>query len=171
MLMTHLHAMFRSLITVGLPVDQLVSRANRVFCESTISGHYATLVCGKAGRSGEVESCNAGHLPILVVGRKEVVHLEATGLPLGMFCEGEFSLKKFQLQPGDTLFLYTDGVSEARDRSNAEFGVRRLAEFAGKRHALAPQALIAACLKELKRFSAGSPKTDDLTILVLRRTP
>ena len=56
MLMSHLHAMFRSLIGMGMPVQRLVERANRVFVESTIATHFATLVCGRATQHGEVES-------------------------------------------------------------------------------------------------------------------
>ncbi len=169
MLMSHLHAMFRSLTSVGLPLDQLVGLANRVFCESTTAGQYATLVCGRAGRSGEVELCNAGHLPALLVRRGEVVRIEATGLPVGLFSNGQYSVKKVKLGAGDSLFLYTDGVTETRDRSGTEYGVERLAKFISQRDGLAPEALTASCLKELKAFSAGAPKTDDLTIMVLRR--
>ncbi len=67
LLMTHLHAMFRSLSGVGLELDGLLERANHVFCESTIAGQYATLICGRAGGFGELEIASAGHFPALVV--------------------------------------------------------------------------------------------------------
>ena len=169
MLMSHLHAMFRSLASAGLPLDQLLGLANRVFCESTTAGQYATLVCGRAGASGEVEISNAGHCPTLLVCKDEVAHVEATGLPLGMFSSGQYAVKNIKLAPGDTLFLYTDGVSELQDRTSAEYGLGRLARFVGERHGLAPEALTGACLQELKSFSAGAPRTDDLTILALQR--
>ncbi len=169
MLMSHLHAMFRSLASVGLPLEQLLALANRVFCESTMAGHYATLVCGRASRSGEVEIGNAGHLPSLLVRKGNITRIEATGLPLGMFCSGDYPVKKTMLAPGDTLFLHTDGLSETRDRSGTEYGLSRLARFVGERHALSPEALTTACLKDLKTFSSGVPKTDDLTIMVIQR--
>lgn len=169
MLMSQLHAMFRSLAGVGLPLDQLVALANRVFCESTIAGQFATLVCGRAGRAGEVEICNAGHYPTLLVHNGEVLPIEATGLPLGMFSNGQFPVQTIKLSPSDTLFLYTDGLSESRDRSGAEYGVGRLTKFVSEQRALAPQALTAACLKDVRAFSSGAHKADDLTIMVLRR--
>ncbi len=169
MLMTQLHAMFRSLISAGLPLDQLVALANRVFCESTMAGQYATLVCGKANRSGEVELFSAGHLPCLVVRKGHVTAIEATGVPLGMFASGQYAAKTTVLDPGDTLFLYTDGLSEARDRAGDEYGVGRLARFVGERHTLSPDALTAACLNELRSFASGTPPTDDLTIMTIRR--
>lgn len=169
MLMTHLHAMFRSLVRVGLPVDQLLALANRLFCESAISGQYATLVCGKAARSGAVELCNAGHLPALVVRQGGVTPVAATGLPLGMFCESRYTVEKLQLAPGDLLFLFTDGVSELRNGASGEFGVSRLARFLEGRHGVSPQALTAACLEELRQFSKGAPHADDLTLMAIRR--
>jgi len=170
MLMAHLHAMFRSLMDVGLPVNQLVERANRVFCESTLSAQFATLVCGRADGAGEIEVCNAGHCPPLVVQGGEVTSLAATGLPIGMFCSGQYAVKTVRLAVGDSLVLYTDGLSEARGRSDAEYGIPRLSMLLKARHALVPQALIQACLEDLTDFRAGAPPTDDLAMMVLRRT-
>ncbi|MEK9136662.1 MAG: SpoIIE family protein phosphatase, partial [Bacteroidota bacterium] len=64
LLMSHLHATFRSLATANLPVHELVKRANRIFCEGTLTTHFATLICGKANRNGEVEICNSEEYPI-----------------------------------------------------------------------------------------------------------
>jgi sigma-B regulation protein RsbU (phosphoserine phosphatase) len=169
MLMAHLHAIFRSLTTIGLPLDQLVERANRVFCESTMSTHYATLVCGKVGQSGEMEICNAGHCPPLLVRGGEIIRLEATGLPVGLFGDGPYSVKKEQLARGDSLILYTDGLSEARNGLYDEYGVERLSHLVRDHHELPPQALIQTCLKDLRAFQSGASKTDDLTIMVIRR--
>ncbi len=169
MLMSHLHAMFRSLASMGLPLDRLVAMANRVFCESTIAGQYATLVCGRAGKSGEVEICNAGHCPTLWARNGEVSRLDATGLPLGMFSDGQFATERIQLSPGDTLFLYTDGLSEMRDPASTEYGVTRLAELVGQQRALAPPALTAACLDHVKAFSGGTPRSDDVTVMAVQR--
>jgi sigma-B regulation protein RsbU (phosphoserine phosphatase) len=86
-----------------------------------------------------------------------------------MFCDGDYPTQQTKLEPGDSLFLFTDGASEARDASGGEYGVDRLASLVSCRRSLAPEALAAACLKDLSNFSLGAPKTDDLTLLVLRR--
>jgi sigma-B regulation protein RsbU (phosphoserine phosphatase) len=169
MLMSHLHATFHSLLAAGLSANQLVERANRVFCESTISADYATLVCGRAGISGEIDVCNAGHCPPLVVRGDEITSLEATGLPIGIFHSGEYSAHKVKLAPGDSLLLYTDGLTEAQDKGNAEYGAERLAKLVKGRGDLLPQALTELCLKDLRTFLSGAPKTDDLSIMVIRR--
>ncbi len=170
MLMTQLHATFRGLVNLGLPVNKLVEMANRVFCESVPAGQYATLVCGRASRSGDVEIANAGHLPVLAVRNGKVTRLGATGVPLGMFCTGNFPAQKVQLGAGDFLVLYTDGFSEARNTRDTEYGIGRLTNLVGQQHGLLPEALVRACLDDVKMFSGGAPRTDDLTMMVLRRT-
>ncbi len=168
--MAQLHATFRSLIDVGLPLGELVQRANRVFCESIMSSHFATLVCARAGADGELELSNAGHPPPLLVRRGDVTRIAASGLPMGVFCRASFGFHKVRLEPGDTLVLYTDGLTEARDRHDAEYGLERLARLVASRHAGMPDALADACLADLAAFRGGSPRTDDLTLMVIRRT-
>jgi sigma-B regulation protein RsbU (phosphoserine phosphatase) len=169
LLMSQLHAMFRVLVPLGLPVNQLVERASRLFCESTLPTHYATLVVGRADASGEVEVCNAGHLPPLLLRAGRATPVEATGLPVGIFCNEQFTSEKLRTEPGDTLFLFTDGLSESRDPEAAEYGTERLRELLCRHHTLAPTELIGACLGDLRKFCAGAPKHDDLTVLALRR--
>jgi sigma-B regulation protein RsbU (phosphoserine phosphatase) len=170
MLMSHLQAMFRSLISVGLPLNKLMERASRVFCESTLPTHFATLVCGKASKSGEVEICNAGHLPPIWLHRGAVKSIESGGLPVGVFCDEHFTISTVQLDPGDTLLLYTDGLSEAHDASRREYGRERLMELAGRSHTLSPDELINACIEDLRGFRADVPLEDDLTIMSIRRS-
>jgi sigma-B regulation protein RsbU (phosphoserine phosphatase) len=86
-----------------------------------------------------------------------------------MFHSGEYSAQKVQLIPGDVLLLYTDGLTEAQDKANAEYGVERLTELIKGYHDTSPQALTQVCLEDLKTFLSGAPKTDDLTIMVIRR--
>ena len=168
MLMTQLHALFHSLAGMGLPLGQIVTQANRVFCESALAGQYATLVCGQGSPSGEVEIHNAGHLPAILVGRGGILRIESTGLPLGMFSEVEFSATRLQLEIGDMLFLYTDGLSEARG-GNDEYGVDRVVTLARQQATRPPAELISAYLDDLRVFVASTPPADDLTLLAIRR--
>lgn len=169
MLMAALRATVRTLVGTGMPVNAMVERANRLFCESTLANHFATLVCGRASRSGEVEVCNAGHLPPLLASGGRITPIDATGLPVGLFGTGDYGVKKLRMDPGDALLLYTDGVSEARDRSRAEYGIPRLSDLLQQRHALSPKALVAACLEDLAAFRSGATREDDLTLMALRR--
>jgi sigma-B regulation protein RsbU (phosphoserine phosphatase) len=168
MLMTQLHALFRGLTGMSLPLGQIVTHVNRFFCESALAGQYATLVCGLAKPSGDVEIHNAGHCPAIVVRRSGVSCFESTGLPLGMFLDTEFSSTRVQLEAGDTLFLYTDGLSEASNESG-EYGVDRVMTLVGKHAARQPAELIAACLDDVRAFTNGGPGCDDMTVLAVRR--
>jgi phosphoserine phosphatase RsbU/P len=169
LLMTQLHGIFRSLVNSGLRLDEMVARASRLFCEGTTAGQYATLVCGRASASGGIELCNAGHLPVFHLRDGEVRSLEANGMPLGMFGAAIYPAEKTQLRSGESLVLYTDGLTESLDGSSAEYGIGRLANFLNGRGKLEPEALTAACLAEVAQFSNGVRQHDDRTILVLQR--
>src|SRR5688500_9674484 len=170
MLMAHLQAMFRSLISVALTLEQMIERASRVFCASTLPTHYATLVCGKTDASGLVEICNAGHLPPLLFHDNSVRAIEATGLPVGMFCNEHFTATRMQLGAGDTLLLYTDGFSEALDGGGVEYGVDRLARLFSVNHELPPRALLDACMRDWLSFGDGRRTKDDVTLMAIQRT-
>jgi sigma-B regulation protein RsbU (phosphoserine phosphatase) len=192
MLMTHLHAIFRSLtsraapsaegkLSYGLPagspagngghsLDQLMLMANRIFCESIMAGQFATMVAGRASSDGRVEIVNAGHCPVLVVKSDGVTRLSSTGVPLGMFCDGTATIQTVSLDKGEMLFLYTDGLSETCNPAGVQFGDERLGSFLEGNRAKAPDALVKACLREMEGFSAGTPSTDDLTMMVIQRT-
>jgi sigma-B regulation protein RsbU (phosphoserine phosphatase) len=103
--MSHLHAIFHSLLSLGLPIGALLARANRVFCESTMPSFYATLVCGKAHANGEIEIVNAGHCPPVLVRRDGIASIEASAIPLGLFSSGEYPATRMRLEPGDCLVL------------------------------------------------------------------
>jgi len=169
LLMTHLHAMFRSLASVTLCLDKLLEMANSVFCQSTIAGQYATLVCGRAGRHGEIEIGSAGHLAGLLVSKGGVKQVCSTGVPLGMFGASRYTIDRLQMEPGDSLLLYTDGISEASNTSGTEYGISRLSNVAAERHGWLPQELAAACMKDVQSFSAGRKQADDQTLMVVHR--
>lgn len=168
MLMAQLHALFRSLTGMSLALGQIVTHVNRFFCECALAGQYATLVCGLAKPSGEVEIHNAGHCPAIFVGRSSVFCIEPTDMPLGMFLETEFSATSVQLEAGDSLFLYTDGLSEASNKT-CEYGVDRVMTLVHQQAARQPAELIDACLDDVRAFTNGVPILDDMTVLAIRR--
>jgi phosphoserine phosphatase RsbU/P len=168
-LMSHLHATFRSLAEGGLPFDRMVEDANRIFCESTLAGQYATLVVGQVSHDGSVEFVNAGHLPVLHIHGDGVTLKESTGIPIGMFGNTRFPVHRLSPARGDSLFLYTDGLTEARNRAGAEYGLQRIRTLAAGHAGIEPAALLSECLQDLLSFQEGLKQTDDLTLLALRR--
>jgi phosphoserine phosphatase RsbU/P len=169
LLMTHLHAMFRSLASTEMGLGKLLDMVNRLFCQSTTAGQYATLVCGRAGRSGEIEIASAGHAPALVISPGGVKQIGSTGLPLGLFSTSRYTVRSVRLDPHDSLLLFTDGISEANDASGREYGVDGLSVAIGQRHGWPPKELVAACLGDLQRHSAGVRQADDQTLMAIQR--
>lgn len=169
MLMSHLSAMLRTLVSVGMPLAQLMERASRVFCESTLPMHYATLVCCRAMASGEIELCNAGHLPPLLVSDGGVTPLGATGLPIGMFSASSFQSVTVRSTPGDVLLLYTDGLIEAENADGVDYGTDRLSALA-RSAPRTPRALIDACVRDVVAFRGAPRLADDLTLLAVSRS-
>jgi phosphoserine phosphatase RsbU/P len=169
MLMSHLHATFRSLAEAKSPLDRLVEHANRIFCESTLAGQFATLVVGRAAQDGSVEFVSAGHLPVLHIHGGGATPQDSTGVPLGMFCNTRFPVHRLSLADCDTLLLYTDGLTEARNRAGAEYGLPRIRTLAARHTRIESAGLISKCLEDLLIFREGLKQTDDLTLLAVRR--
>jgi sigma-B regulation protein RsbU (phosphoserine phosphatase) len=95
--------------------------------------------------------------------------VDLTHLPVGLFCVGDYSTQSLELASGDTLLLYTDGLTEAQNTSDAEYGVGRLVEALRKYHSLPPPELVTACLDDFNGFLSGLPKKDDVTAVAIRR--
>jgi phosphoserine phosphatase RsbU/P len=170
MLMSNLHGTFRTLAGQHLPLCELVTHANRLFCDSTTAGQFATMIVGAAHPDGKVEYVSAGHLPLLHVSSSGVSSLEATGVPLGMFCSTKFPVCQLSLAPGDKLLLYTDGLTEVFNSAGDEFGIGRVHSLAKRLVAAQPEQMLSACLEEIRSFSSAAKQTDDLTLLVLHRS-
>lgn len=169
LMMTHLHAMFRTLAETDIGLAKLLDVGNRIFCESTIAGQYATLVCGRLARAGEIEIASAGHLPALLVRKGGVEEFSSTGVPLGMFCAARYSVARAHLDPGDSLLMFTDGISEARSAAGVEYGLERLSVIAGEQYGQAPRDFLSNCLDELAAFSSGARQRDDQTMMIVHR--
>jgi len=169
MLMSHLHATFRSLADAELPLDKMVGVANRIFAESTMAGQFATLVVGRATHDGSVEIVSAGHLPLLHLCSGGTRSQGATGVPLGMFPSMNFPVFSFSIQAGDSLLIYTDGLTEARNAHGEEYGLHRVRAIADGHGTKPPSELISNCLADLHTFTSGSKQADDLTLLALQR--
>jgi sigma-B regulation protein RsbU (phosphoserine phosphatase) len=167
LLMSSLHAIFHTLIPLGIGLDQMMSRANGLLVESSLSNQFATLVCGKAQSNGNVEIVNAGHLPPVVIKNGMTGELDFSGLPLGMFHETEFTSSEVKLNGGDSLLLFTDGVTECNDQDGVELGTCKLYEALGGTNWKEPSALLGRCLEVVDSHRGKGSKTDDLTMLAL----
>jgi sigma-B regulation protein RsbU (phosphoserine phosphatase) len=167
MLTSYVHAVFRSLIPFGLPVEETVRRASALLCGSTLPAQYATLVFGVLRADGDAVLANAGHPPPFVLGHGRQTAVVPTGTPAGLFCDSQFGTTRLRLAPGETLLLYSDGVTEAFDATGREYGLDRLqaAAGAGSRD---PEAVLAAIASDHSRFLGDLQPGDDATLLAIR---
>ncbi len=168
MLMSHIHALFHSLVPMKLSVDRLVAQINRLMCESNPSTHYTTLLSIKADKEGKIEICNAGHLPLLQISKNKLTKFDSTGVPVGLFCSAEYKVSYSTLEKDDYLILYSDGITEAVNNEN-EYGVERLSTVISDNIYKTAKELTEIILNDVGNFLAGKSKRDDLTVMVLRK--
>lgn len=156
----------------GSAPDRCLSEANRILCMENEFSMFITAFCGVLDvGTGEVVYSNGGHkLPFLVRGGAEVESLPATdGIALGVL-EGEslYSVGTVKLGPGDTIFLYSDGVTEAWNRHLELYTDRRLAEVLSGVGGGVPRDAVEAVLGDVEAFSEGVPQADDMALLAIR---
>lgn len=158
-----------SAMTLGQEPARVFAHVNRFICAHSEVGRYATLFFGMLDAAGHLEFINTGHpSPLLVrAGRVEPV-FPAASLPLGLFPKAEFKISSSTFEPGDTLVLFTDGITEAVNPREEQFGNERLEQVVA-RHASAPlEKLQAAILEAVEEFTQGAPQADDITVLIVR---
>jgi phosphoserine phosphatase RsbU/P len=165
----------RTLIRINLretpDLPGAILKANAYLVDNNAGQLFATLLYAAFDpRTGEVEYCSCGHLPALI--RRaggEVEVLPAGGLPVGLFDGLNLKTRRSALEPGDLLFLYTDGVTEAEDLAAEEFGERRLQRLLAAKDDRKAAQWIGAVDAAVRAFSDGRPQFDDITCLALKR--
>jgi serine phosphatase RsbU (regulator of sigma subunit)/pSer/pThr/pTyr-binding forkhead associated (FHA) protein len=153
------------------PADTMV-RINAALLRRAVEGRFATMFYGMLTPEGRLSYCNAGHEPPVLVARRGIQSLETGGVVLGLFPGARYETGMVDLEKGDWLVLYSDGVTEARSRTDEEFGHERLVSClrAGDSRNLDPSRLLDDLLEAIRNFTAGAPQADDLTAMVLKYT-
>ena len=169
LIMSSVQAALRVAAPIEDDLAELVSRLNALIYRSARGRKYATFFFARySPSSGLLRYVNAGHNPPFVAINGHLEELTSTGRPIGIFAESTYQEMTIELAPGSTLFLYTDGLNEAADPDDEEFGMSRLRELFAQ-----PQSSVAAfptlILEAITRFERGARATDDKTIVVLRR--
>ena len=147
-----------------------LNEANQAMLRRAIPGRFATVVFANLAEDGRLTYSNAGHNPPLLLGQRGAQWLRTGGTFVGVFGHAQFEEETLQLQPGDRLVVYSDGITEARNTDDAEFGEERLLSCVEANRRQAPADLVQSVLATVQQFSSGTPQGDDLTVLVLART-
>lgn len=166
-----LEALAAGPIEVGHPPDGICSRVSRRLFARTPPEKYATgFVAQLDPVSHRLQWTNAGHNAALLVRRTgEVERLTSTGPPLGLLENASFTARATELVPGDLLLIYTDGISEAVNPEDEEFGIERLVEVAREYHVAPLPELRRAIEQAVDDFVRNVPYADDRTLVFLRR--
>ena len=170
LLMANLQANLRGQSVFALDQPQrFLCSVNQLFFENTTDSSYATLVFAEYDdASRRLRYVNCGHYPGLLFRSDHTLErLDSTSTVLGLFTEWDCLLNETQLFPGDTLALYTDGVTDAFNQAGEEFGVGRLIEAMWKHRELSPQPMLAAIVAEIRQFSPDE-QHDDITLIVAK---
>ena len=145
-----------------------MEKLNHFLQERTGGEKYATVFYCLVRENGRLDYVNAAHCPALLVRPSgERVSLEATGMPVGLLEGAVFELAHEQLEPGDKLVIYTDGVTEAQNAEAEFFGKKRLRDVALEHAKDGAAVLHGAILDAVSAFTEGAPQSDDITLLVL----
>jgi len=149
----------------------VTNRLNKVTCHNCPSNRFITFfICVLDPATGELTYCNAGHNPpVLVRAAGTVEYLEGGGPVLGILSIANYSEYRAQLAPGDVLAIYSDGVTEAMNAADEEFGDERFAEALKANRDKSAAAIVDSVTQALTTFAAGSPPADDITLVIARR--
>jgi serine phosphatase RsbU (regulator of sigma subunit) len=172
LMMANLQANLRSLCAIALDEPQRLLRSvNQLFYENTTESAFATLFFAEYDdKLRRLRYASCGHLPALLFrGDGTIERLDSTGTVLGIFKEWDCSITDRGLFPGDTLVLYTDGITESFNPAGEEFGEQRLIEAFRRHRELPAAALITSIVNEVQDFSAGQ-QHDDITLIVAKCT-
>ena len=172
LLMAHLQANLRSQCAITWDQPQRLLRSvNQVFYENTTDSAYATLFFAEYDdKAQRLRYANCGHLSALLLRRNNTVErLDSTGTVLGLFSEWDCSIAERELFSGDTLALYTDGITESLNNEGDEFGEQRLIEVLRRNRDSSSEALLASIVEDVQHFSPHE-QHDDITLIVAKCT-
>ena len=158
-----------SAMTLGTDPARVFNHVNRFLCDHAEVGRYATMFFGILDDDGHLEFINAGHpSPFLIRHGVAEEPFSEGSYPVGLVPEAEYTTARLKLEPGDTMVLFSDGVTEAMDPDEQMFGVPRLREILTGATECPLDQIQKCVLEAVENFARGASQADDLTLLVVR---
>lgn len=171
LLMSSLHAAVHAQASANHSLGETITAVNRYLSENTPSNRFVTLFYAELDpQTGALSFLNAGHNPpIIVHAAGTVEHLASGGLPLGIKADAVFREGRTLLQHGDVLVIYSDGISEAVNPADEEFGATRLYEVISRNMDASAAGIRDRIEAALTKWSQGTPAADDITLVIVKR--
>jgi sigma-B regulation protein RsbU (phosphoserine phosphatase) len=161
------------LSTSGVALAELVEGVNRYACSNSMGGvRFTTAFLAELDPlTGDIAYVNAGHnVPILRKSSGTVERLEAGGIPIGILADSHYQMGTTRMESGDWLVIFTDGVVEAVNGKDEEYGEPELIRLVDRESRATPAELLRNLMAELDRHVGNTPQHDDITCLLLKRT-
>jgi len=154
----------------GISTKDCMGYVNKLLCNESVSCMFVTVFYGILNTlTGEVEYVNAGHNPPYRLTGGQIEKVEMTGgTILGCLEDFSYQSKRLTLNPGDMLFLYTDGINEAFNAADEQFGDDRLEHFLADSHEKSPEEAVKGCIDAVTGFAGDVAQSDDMTLLAIR---
>ena len=156
-------------MTIGADPARVFNHINKFLCEHSEVGRYATMFFGVLSRNGDLEYINAGHpSPLLLRNGKLAEPFTEGSTPVGLIPDADYKAACVRLETGDTLVLFSDGVTEAADPDEQLFGIPRLRDALANLHDSPLDHLQKAVFDSVENFTRGASQADDITLLLVR---
>jgi len=171
LLMSSLHAAMHGQFTANRPLHEAITAVNKYLADNTPANRFVTLFVAELDPSnGVLKYINAGHNPPLI-GRTDgrIEQLQSGGFPLGILPSAEYEVGEALLAPGEVLVVYSDGVSEANNLKEEEFGLERLSEVVRRNLSASASGLRDKVESALSSFTQTAPANDDITLVIAKR--
>ncbi len=171
MLMANLQATLRSHAIMYEDCVKCLHGTNNLLYRSTEPTKFATLFYGILDpQNATIEYSNGGHdAPLLIRNNEEPIHLDSTGLLLGVIQESEYQMRTLSMQPDDLLLIYSDGITEAMNVGKEEYGIERLKDQAINNKTSSSNEMLETILQDVKTHATGAPQSDDITLMVIKK--
>jgi sigma-B regulation protein RsbU (phosphoserine phosphatase) len=171
LLMANLQASLHALASSGIGISDMVSRINNLIFKNTGLDKFITFFYGQLDIEKHVFTfCNAGHNPPYMVNpNKKIRELMAGGIVLGMMADMTFETASVILRPGDRIVMFTDGITEAMNIQEVEYGEKRLKNILQNQAELSALDLLEKIQSDVETFSGEAPQADDITLVVIKK--
>jgi serine phosphatase RsbU (regulator of sigma subunit) len=171
LLMSSLHAAIHAQVASHQSISETITAVNRYLADNIPANRFVTLFYAELDpQTGSLSFLNAGHNPPLIVHAAGTVEkLAAGGLPLGIMPDAPYREGRTQLQPGDALIVYSDGVTETQNPAGEEFGPDRLQDVVFHNLDASAAGMRDKIEAALTKFAQGTPAVDDITLVIVKR--